>query len=523
MLPVLSPEQARRFDQFAEQALQLPTAVLMENAGSGAARRLARALDPGARVIVFCGRGNNGGDGLVLARHLGLAGYAPRVVLLSPEASFTGDAAANLSAFRNGGGDLLTLDPQAEWAEPLSQLLERADAVVDAALGTGLSRPLAGRLREWVETLNEAGKPTWALDIPTGLCARTGACLPVALRADFTLTFGHVKPGLLTPQALPHVGRLSLVGLGVGPELGPGGQPTARLVEPDDARRYARLRPAAAHKGSAGRVLVVAGSTGTAGAALLVGRAALRAGAGLVTLASFEPTPARLEGRVPELMVQALDPAAPEASLEPLLERTRVVVVGPGFGLGEAPRRSLEFVLRHFAGPVIVDADALTLLAIDRRCLRSARASCLFTPHSGELARVLGVGVPELEQDRFAALERGLAALGHTLLLKGPQTLIGVAGEPPWVVVAGHRSLATAGCGDVLAGVIGALAAALPLQEAAALGTVLHGLSARLWSREQGGVDQGLLASEVSDCLPRARAGLLAAAPGFGDWPLERG
>lgn len=523
MLPVLSPEQARCFDQFAAQVLKLPTAVLMENAGAGAARVVAQELGPGSRVLVFCGSGNNGGDGLVLARHLRLAGHAPTVILLSPEERFQGAAAANLSAYRDSGGALGALDAERDWAQLLIQLLRATDVVVDAALGTGLSRPLAGRLRDWVEALNAAGKPIWALDLPTGLCAHTGASLPVAIRAVATLTFGHPKPGLLTPQALPFVGRLVLIGLGVCPDLGPGAQPIARLLEPKDARGFAEPRPEAAHKGSAGRVLVLAGSRGTVGAALLAGRAALRAGAGLVTLASFEPTASQLQGRVPELMVCALDSGALEPSLMPGLERAQAVVVGPGFGLGEPSRRALEFVLSRFEGPVVVDADALTLLARDRECLRSTKARCLFTPHPGEMARLLGLSVVEVERDRFLALKSAVDLLGHTLLLKGAQTLIGAPGEPPWVVFAGHRSLATAGSGDVLAGVIGALATTLPIQQAAALGCVLQGLSARLWSRQHGGVDRGLLAGEVSDCLPQARAGLLAAAPGFTRWPLDIG
>jgi NAD(P)H-hydrate epimerase len=503
--PVLSTEQMRAFDRFAIERCSVPSLLLMENAGRGAAELVRRRLWPGARVLVACGSGNNGGDGFVVARHLFASGHAVRVVLLSKEEQLTPDARANLGAWRGVGGELVLVPGDAELGR-FDECLSASDAVVDALFGTGLTRDVAGRFRAAIERINQRGLPVFALDVPSGLHADTGQALGAAIKASLTVSFGHHKRGLFTSKAPDFTGELVLVGLGVPSELEPARQPYANLIEEGDVASWLVPRARSAHKGSAGRVLVIAGSPGKTGAALLASQAALRAGAGLVTVCTFPETAATLDPRVVEVMTERIDPERIAASLDALLEPADVVVLGPGLGLDARARAVSAHVLANFEGPVVVDADALGHFAGRPRELGQARARCVLTPHPGELGRLLGSSAAEVEADRFAALERALAETGQLVLLKGPHTLIGAAGFPVWISATGHPVLAVGGSGDVLAGVIGGLSANLSLERAAAAGAYLHGLASRLWSEAHGGADRGLLARELADLLPRAFA-----------------
>jgi hydroxyethylthiazole kinase-like uncharacterized protein yjeF len=512
MKPVLSTEQMRAFDRFAIERCSVPGLLLMENAGRGAAEIIGARLAPGARVLVACGSGNNGGDGFVVARHLLAAGHAVRVVLFAKEDQLTPDARANWAAWRGVGGEVEVCATEAELPR-FEQELAASDAVIDALFGTGLARDVSGRFRVAIERINQhglsqQGVPVFALDIPSGLNADTGLALGVAIKASLTVTFGHYKLGLLTSKAPDYTGELALVGLGVPAMLEPAGAPRASLLEASDVRSWLAPRQRSAHKGSAGRVLVIAGSPGKTGAAVLASQAALRAGAGLVSVCTFPETANAIDPRVIEVMTERIDPDAIERSLDALLEPADAVVMGPGMGLDARARAVSAHVLKAFDGPVVLDADALTHLAGRPRELRQARGRCLLTPHPGELGRLLGLSAAEVEADRFAALERAVTETGQLVLLKGPHTLIGAAGFPVWISDSGHPALAVGGSGDVLAGVIGGLSPNLSLERAAAAGAYLHGLASRLWSESHGGADRGLFARELADLVPRAFAAL---------------
>lgn len=515
MIPVLSAAQARAFDAFVAEACAVPSLLLMENAGRSAALVAAERLPAGADVLCVCGAGNNGGDGYVVARQLALLGHRVQVASLVRDAELRGDAAINAAAWRGVGGAVREVLEDADVEAVLAPLIGRAALVVDGLFGTGLSRELTGRYRAAVERINALERPVLALDLPSGLHADTGAVLGAAVRADVTVTFGHPKPGLLTSRAADLVGELRIGPLGVSPELGPGREPTAYWLEPTDVASLAARRTASAHKGSSGRVLVIAGSVGKSGAALLAGTAALRGGAGLVTLATFAEAARSLDQRVIELMTEPLDAERPAASLARLLEGVDAVVVGPGLGMNAAARGVVEHVVRHFDGPKVLDADAVSHYAGRGAELAGAPGSCLLTPHPGELGRLLGTSAAQIEGDRFAAIEEAVRVTGQTVLLKGPHTLIAAPGGPPWVSSAGHPVLASGGSGDVLAGLCGACSVGLPPRQAAALAAQLHGRAARLWVAAHAGADRGLLARELCDLLPEARAELcgVRAAP----------
>lgn len=514
MKPVLSRREMAAFDRFAIERCQVPSLLLMENAGRGAAEIILERFEPSARVLVLAGAGNNGGDGFVVARHLLARGRGVSALLVAQEERLTPDARANLVAFRGVGGEVGVCAGD----ESLPQVAERlaeADVVIDALFGTGLAREVTGHYRRVIELVNDSGRRLCALDLPSGLDADRGQVLGIAVRAELTVTFGHYKLGLLTSGAPDYTGALARAGLGVPEDLEPAREPSASWLEPADVSGWLPRRSRGAHKGSAGRVLVVAGSPGKTGAALLTAQAALRAGAGLVSIASAAAVADSLDQRVVEVMTERLDDAGPGPALDALLARADAVVLGPGLGLDARARAISEHVLARFDGPKVVDADALTHFAGRMGELARARA-CVLTPHPGELGRLLGLGAREVEADRFGALARAVAETGQVVLLKGPFTLIGAPGQRPWISDSGRPALATGGSGDVLAGVIGGLLPGLPPVRAAAAGAYVHGLASQLWCEAHGGADRGLFARELADALPRAFAALAS-----GEAPLS--
>lgn len=516
MQPVLSRAQVRDLDRRASELCGVPSLVLMENAGRGAVEAIAELfggrLPAGLRVLVVCGPGNNGGDGYVVARRLLVLGA--HVDALAVQGEPRDDARVNQAAFVGVGGRLHSyaeLDTGAKQA-----LFSRAELIVDALFGTGLDREPAGDARDAIERIGASPARCVALDVPSGLHADTGRVQGAAVRAELTVTFAAHKLGLLTPSGRERAGRLVVKDIGVPlAALGDAGQ-SAWLVETSDVRAALPPRSVNAHKVSAGRVLVLAGSHGKTGAALLVARGALRAGAGLVTLATWSDLVPLLSGRVLEAMTAALDPERLDESLEPLLASADVVAIGPGFGLDDAARRVVERVVLRHTGTVIADADALTCFSGRAAQLRARAGELVLTPHPGELGRLLGSDAQAVEHDRPSALARAIEQSSACVLLKGPHTLIGAPGELPRVGPAGTPALATGGAGDVLTGVIAALACAVDPFVAAWSGAFVHALSATSWAARQR-ADRGLLASEIADGIPAAIAELSGDAGALTD------
>jgi hydroxyethylthiazole kinase-like uncharacterized protein yjeF len=498
MLTILSGQQMRQFDRHVIDTCAVPSLVLMENAGRGAADVIEQALEQAggcccAPVLVVCGSGNNGGDGFVVARHLSARGWHVVVYLAAAPDKLTGDARANHDGWVGLGGQVeLVLGEEAP--ARLAHGLERSSAVVDALFGTGLDREITGRYRKLIEAINQRDVPCFSLDIPSGLHADTGAVLGVAVKADATITFVHVAA------------------LGVDSDLYQQVGSSAELIESDDVRALLGTRPLREHKASAGRVVALAGGRGKTGAALLVARGALRAGAGLVTVATFREAAHALEARVLEEMTAEIDPDHIGASLERALGGVHVVVAGPGFGLDENARRAVEYVLFQWEGTKVLDADALSQFAGRASALAEARGSLVLTPHPGEMGRLLGITAQEVEQDRFAALARCVELTGAIVLLKGPRSLVGAPGRLPLVNAAGTPALATGGAGDVLSGILGAFACHLPPRDAAIAAAHVHARAAECWSKDTD-ADRGLIAHEIADAVPRALAGLSRARP----------
>lgn len=465
----------------------MPGYTLMTRAGQ-AAFDAARTHYPAARRwVVVCGAGNNAGDGYVIARLARDAGFDVQVAAVSDPAGLSGDAARAWSDYHAGGGTLVALS-DADFAA--------AELLVDALLGTGLDRDVGGAYREAVERINAASAPVLAADIPSGLNGTTGAVMGVAVCAALTVTFVGRKLGLYLGAGPELCGEILFSDLGVPAEVIAGLEPALRLFDEQQLASLLPRRPAAAHKGLFGHVLVVGGNHGMGGAVRLAGEAALRAGAGLVSVATRAATAGAVVAGRPELMCRPVDNLD---ELDGLLERASHVAIGPGLGQDAWARQLLARVLA--AGlPTVIDADALNLLAEQPQ----ARDDWVLTPHPGEASRLLGLSTAAVQSDRLAALAQLGARYGGVIVLKGRGTLVGEGQAIPYVVDGGNPGMATAGMGDVLTGTIAGLWAQLPGQAfaAAAAGAWAHAVAG---DRAAKGGQRGLVAtdllSELRKCL----------------------
>jgi NAD(P)H-hydrate epimerase len=509
--PVLSRAEVRELDRRAESEAEIPTLALMERAGRGATAIIVEHFPTPRRAIIVCGAGNNGGDGFVVARLLCEHGWSPSVFLVGDPAKLRGDALHNSRLWAEAGASTTTVDESS--LPELERALGDAELVVDALFGTGLDRELVALPRAAIELMNRAAAPKVALDLPSGIDADTGAPHGVAVRAEHTATFAAKKRGLLTPLGAAHAGDVHVVSLGIPEALVEHvGYGVTELEARDIAEAVPRRSPTS-HKGESGRILILAGSQGKIGAGLLVAQGALRAGGGLVTLAAEPATAAVYEARVLEAMTARIDPADPEGSLAPYLERADAVALGPGFGLEAFSRRIVDHVALGWPGPVVLDADALTCFEGRAEALASARGQRVLTPHAGEMARLVGGTAASVEADRFGAVSRAVALTRQTVLLKGARTLVAAPDTRVAVNPTGSAVLATGGTGDVLSGVIAALLVFAAPFQAACAGAFLHGRAAADLARERN-VDRGLLAHEIAAAIPTALARTLAEAAG---------
>ena len=480
-----SASQVRALDAYAIRELDVPGYTLMKRAGEAALRYLRVRWPRCYRIVIVCGGGNNGGDGYVLARFAQAAGLTVVVLAAVPPERLTGDARQAHADWVASGGRVQPFE---------KSLIGDTDVVVDALLGTGLAQPVRADAAEVIEGLNAAGRPLFALDVPSGLDSDTGEPHGAAVRADCTITFVALKTGLFIGRGPEHAGAVYFDDLEVPvpaqhPEFTPR---LERIMEAEIAAALPR-RARTANKGDFGRVLIVGGGPGMPGAVRLAGEAALRVGAGLVTVATSPENVAGIVAGRPELICLPLHEASELA--EPL-ERANVVAIGPGLGKSAWAADVLATVLRT-SKPLVVDADALNLVAEEAsRGEGHRRDNWILTPHPGEAARLLGVSTGEIQQDRLKALAGLVERYRGTIVLKGAGTLVGTDARIPGLCERGNPGMASAGMGDVLTGATaGILAQCGDPWQAARVAVLVHAMAGDVAAR---GGERGLLAGDVA-------------------------
>ena len=505
---VLTSAQMQAADRTAIETVCLPSAVLMENAG----RQVATAMEqhqpalPDQRVAVLCGKGNNGGDGFVVARVLAAAGTDVSVYLAVPASAVTGDAGGNLRALDALGLAVTEVADPGAWAAAIPEIAG-VDLIVDALFGTGLSRPLDGHWAEVVRGLNATGVPIVSIDLPSGASADTGAVIGETIEAALTVTLGAPKVALLVPPAATLAGDLVVADIGIPDAvIDAVSGPRIEVITREWARDQIEPRPDELHKGECGRVMIVAGSTGKTGAAQLVALGALRSGAGLVTVATPRACQDVVSGLMPEYMTLGLE-STPEGTLAAsaadrvLAERCDVLAIGPGLGLGTEVQRAVRALVDRSTVPLVLDADALTAFADQPEALvgRDGR-DLIITPHPGEMARLIGGTIDHVQQHRVEVARDLATSRRLYVVLKGSRTVVATPDGAVWINVTGNPGMATGGTGDVLTGVVAAWVAQLVETETAcALAVCVHGMAGDLAAAAQGEV--GMIASDLGQAL----------------------
>ena len=482
-IPLYTAAQVRELDRIAIEQYGLPGYELMVRAGEGLFR-LCRQRWPAAQSIsVFCGAGNNAGDGYVAARLLKEAGCAVRVVWLCEPNNLTGTAKQAADAYLQAGG---------EAAEFNAADSPKADLIIDALLGTGLARDVGGVWRDAIEAINASTAPVLSADIPSGLDADTGQVKGVAVQASCTLTFIGRKRGLYTAAGPQCCGYICFDDLHVPEKVFTTVMAETRLLDSAFPRTVLPPRRRDAHKGHYGHVLVIGGDTGMAGAARLAAEAAARTGSGLVSVATRAEHAVAISAVCPELMCHGIDNAA---QLRPLLEKATVIVIGPGLGRAAWGQQLLMEVLQTSL-PLVVDADALNLIAREP----AVRGNWVMTPHPGEAARLLQADSGAIQSDRFAAVKQLAERYQAVVVLKGAGSLVTALNAPIALCDRGNPGMASGGMGDVLSGVIGGLIAqGLVPFDASRAGVMVHALAADAAAKKGG--QRGLLASDVIAAL----------------------
>ena len=506
-MKLVTAGEMRELDRRAIKEVGIPSLVLMENAGRTTYQVLRREfpyLD--GEVAVLAGRGNNGGDGFVVARYLAQAGIPVVVFLLGQQDQVKGDARVNLDILAHHGLEVVEVTEESH-LNPMVHRLARADLIVDALLGTGLDKPVQGLLAALIDRVNHLRPPVLAVDIPTGLSADTGEVLGAALQAEVTVTYGWPKIGQVMTPGRDYVGRLWQVDISIPPDLAR--EVPLELAEARELRQLVPARPCGSHKGTFGHLLVLAGSEGKTGAATLASLGALRAGAGLVTLGIAQSLNDILEVKLTEAMTLPL-PQAEGAralgikALEPILAFAKgctALALGPGLGTHPETQELVRRLVRQLDRPMVVDADGVNAIAADPACLKGLTGLRILTPHPGEMARLLGSSTPEVQARRLQVARETAAQYGAYVVLKGAQTVVAAPDGRLSLNPTGNPALASGGTGDVLTGLIGGfLAQRLSHWDAARLGVYLHGLAADQFAAQHG--PRSLVAGDLLDLFP---------------------
>ncbi len=519
-MKVLTAAQMQAVDCRTIDEIGIPGVVLMENAGRSVAEEIIQRfsltgtpLTVSPRALIFAGKGNNGGDGYVIARHLLNQGWGVQTLVLAERDAIKDDAALNLTALENCGGLVDFVSDSKTLATCLAAIGEFT-VLVDAIFGTGLAKPAQGLYLQAIEWLNQQLSPVIAVDISSGVDASTGRVLGTAVNSTLTVSFAFPKVGQVSYPGAGLSGELVTVDIGIPEQIAGQTSTDCLLIDAAEARCLLPVRSRDGHKGTFGHLLIVAGSTGKGGAAVMVAESGLRAGAGLVTLACPQSIQPILACQLTEVMTVPLADSKGEISLlsyediKVLAKGKQALAIGPGLGLGEEMSDLVCRLTQDSDLPMVIDADGLTALCghTDMLGFHTDRPIVL-TPHPGEMARLTGLSVDEIQANRFVVARDFAVRHSVVLVLKGARTLTASPDGHVHVNSSGHAGLASGGMGDVLTGLIGSfLAQGLAAMDAATLGVYLHGMAADRLLATFG--DAGLLATDIIYEIPATRQAL---------------
>ncbi len=510
MRPVLWSHSIRELDRKAEE-LGVPEVLLMESAAHGAAMAVQgwSGSVAGERVVALCGRGGNGGDAMGMLRWLGLWGADPVAILLGEPRGASAEQARAFAASFPGRTHTLNSEPTEQDLELVEELLSGADLIIDGLLGVGVEGPVRGVAGALIERLVHFPLPVVAVDVPSGMDADRGTVTGPTVRAELTVAMGALKPCHLLPPAAGLCGEVEVVPVAYPPAAWDEVEPAARVLSAEFCAASLPPRWPHGHKRTFGRVLVVGGAVSMGGAAALAAEGALRAGAGLVHVFCPEPVYSVLEGATLEALVHP-GPSADDGTFAPeaadravqLAEAADVVVLGPGIGRSSGASEVVRALATCGHPRVIVDADALYVLANDRKLLGDHEGHWLLTPHPGEFARLVGMETQQVVNEKLTAADGAARERGDTVVLKGAPTVIASAEGSLYLNITGNTGLAHGGSGDVLAGVIAGLwAGGADPVEAACVGVYTHGKAAELLARIRS--SRGVLPSDLLGAIPR--------------------
>lgn len=511
MTKIITGTQMQELDRRTIGEAHIPARVLMDRAGSGLVAALEQTFGStqGKRVIILCGKGNNGGDGFVAARLLHRRRTQVQVLMMSPASELSRDAAVMYRQFvRTAGKSAVHLYTSKSL---VSSLLRESDLIIDALLGTGLSSDVTAHYADAIDCINEAGRPVVAADLPSGLHADTGAILGRAVRASLTVTFGLPKLGLYQSHGVDLSGSVSLIDIGIPQAYIEAVTSHTTLITPASVRAVLPARRPASHKGTFGHAGIIAGSVGKTGAAAMAAKAALRIGTGLVTVAVPAGVNDVLESKLLEAMTIPMPDTKARTFSRSALDRLKTfittrtaVAIGPGLSTHPETVELVQALMKDLDRPAVLDADALNALAGRASVLTACKTPPILTPHPGEMARLEANATPQsINADRIGTAVRFARERGTFVVLKGARTVVARPDGAAAICPTGNPGMATAGTGDVLTGmIVGLLAQGLAPWEAACAGTYLHGYAGDLAAADKG--PAGLIAGDVIEQIPYA-------------------
>jgi hydroxyethylthiazole kinase-like uncharacterized protein yjeF len=523
---LVTAQQMKDMDRLTIESFGIPGIVLMESAGRGTVDALFRHFsDVGhMKVGIAAGRGNNGGDGFVIARYLASHHTELAVYLLSERERVRGDAAANLKLLDQMGVSVHEIPDMAAF-ELFQGQMRQCDLWIDAMLGTGLKSDVQGLFKEMIEFLGTLRKPIIAVDIPSGLDSDTGKPRGSCIKATLTVTFGLPKIGHVVLPGTEFVGTLEVVDIGIPRIVVDKVGPKHHLLTQEMIRPCIKSRALQSHKGTTGHLLVIGGSPGKTGAAVMTSRAAMRVGAGLVTLGIPKSLNVAMESQLTEVMTAPLPEDANQTlglsayeTIMGLLETKKALAVGPGLGSAKPTRDLVRRLIQTSPIPVVIDADGLNSLVGALECLKDLKAPVVMTPHPGEMARLVARTPSQVQQERIHEAAKFSKTHSVYLVLKGAKTVVAHPDGSVFINSTGNPGMASGGMGDVLTGMIaGLIVQGLSVNEAVNAGVYLHGSAADFLARSVGPV--GFLASDLIEILPGQIKGLRKSSPAPPSYP----